>query len=167
MGYRLNPQAHERPYGDAMTTRRSIRRFPGRSFDLVGVRGLPARLAMRGPSAVRVAGSGTRGLLKRLPAIAAGARAGALRVSTVVRGLSSSTLRSLSAGSVGFGAGLLLGGAPRVVAAAGVAPALVMSATLLARPGATGAAGGPSPAPDPQPVIETGRLDDDGGPSIA
>lgn len=154
-----------------MTTQRSIRRFPGRSFDLIGVRGISARLAMRGPSAVRVAGSGTRRLFKRLPAIAAGARAGALRASTVastvVRGMSSSTLRSLSASSVGFGAGLLLGGAPRVVAAAGVAPALVMSATLLARPSPAGAADGPSQAAGPQPVIETGRLDDDGASYIA
>jgi uncharacterized membrane protein YphA (DoxX/SURF4 family) len=81
--------------------------------------------------------------------------------------MSSSSLRSLSAGSVGFGAGLLLGGAPRVVAAAGVAPALVMSATLLGRQSPTGAANGPSPASDPQPVIETGRLDDDGRHSVA
>jgi hypothetical protein len=150
-----------------MTTKRSIGWFPERSFDLVGVRGLPARLAMRGPSAVRFAGWGTTRLIKHLPAIAAKARGGALRASSVVRGMSSATLRSLSAGSVGFGAGLLLGGAPRVVAAAGMAPAFVMSATLLARPSATGAADGAPPAPGPRPVIDTDRLDDDGGPPAA
>jgi hypothetical protein len=46
----------------------------------------------------------------------------------------SSTSRSLAAGSVGFGAGLFMGGAPRLVAATGVAPAIVIGAAILLRP---------------------------------
>ena len=46
----------------------------------------------------------------------------------------SSTSRSLAAGSVGLGAGLYLGGAPRLVAATGVAPAVVIGAAILLRP---------------------------------
>jgi hypothetical protein len=51
-----------------------------------------------------------------------------------VRAMPSSTSQSLAAGSVGLGAGLYLGGAPRVVAVAGVAPAAVIGAAILLRP---------------------------------
>jgi uncharacterized membrane protein YphA (DoxX/SURF4 family) len=46
----------------------------------------------------------------------------------------SSTSQSLAAGSVGLGAGLLIGGAPRLVAATGVAPAVLIGAAILLRP---------------------------------
>jgi len=46
----------------------------------------------------------------------------------------SSTSRSLATGSVGLGAGLYIGGAPRLVAAAGVAPAVVIGAAIFLRP---------------------------------
>jgi hypothetical protein len=46
----------------------------------------------------------------------------------------SSTSQSLAAGSVGLGAGLLIAGAPRLVAATGVAPAVVIGAAILLRP---------------------------------
>ena len=49
---------------------------------------------------------------------------------------SSRLLRWLAAGSVGLGAGLSLAGAPRLVVAAGVAPAVIIGAAIASRPGA-------------------------------
>jgi hypothetical protein len=46
----------------------------------------------------------------------------------------SSTSQSLAAGSVGLGAGLFIGGAPRLVAATGIAPAVVIGAAILLHP---------------------------------
>ena len=51
-----------------------------------------------------------------------------------LQALPDSTLRWLTASSVGLGAGFFLAGAPRLVVAAGVAPALVMGAAMIARP---------------------------------
>ncbi len=48
--------------------------------------------------------------------------------------LPDSTLRWLAAASVGLAAGLRLAGAPRVVAAAGVTPALMLGAAIVLRP---------------------------------
>jgi hypothetical protein len=44
------------------------------------------------------------------------------------------TLRWLAATSVGLGAGLHLAGAPRLVTAAGLAPAAIMGAAIVLRP---------------------------------
>jgi hypothetical protein len=51
----------------------------------------------------------------------------------VVNALPSAAIQALAAGSAGLGAGLYLGGAPRFVAAAGMAPAVVLGAAALAR----------------------------------
>lgn len=59
---------------------------------------------------------------------------GASVASNPLQALPNSTLRWLAASSVGLGAGFFLAGAPRLVVAAGVAPALVMGAAMIARP---------------------------------
>jgi len=51
-----------------------------------------------------------------------------------------STSHSLAAGSVGLGAGLFLGGVPRLIAATGAAPALVIGAAIFMRPDENGRA---------------------------
>ena len=53
--------------------------------------------------------------------------------SRTVQTVPDSTLRWLAASSIGLGAGLFLARAPRVVVAAGVAPALVAAAAIVAR----------------------------------
>jgi hypothetical protein len=77
----------------------------------------------------RVAGS--------IPATRAGATtvtASAGATTRALQTLPDSTLRWLTAGSVGLGVGLYLAGAPRLATAAGVTPALVMGAAMVARP---------------------------------
>ncbi len=73
-------------------------------------------------------------LLGRLPGTVRATWVGANGATNALQTLPDSTLRWLAAGSVGIGAGLFLAGAPRVVIAAGVAPALAMGAAALARP---------------------------------
>ena len=73
-------------------------------------------------------------ILDRLPGTVRATRGGANGAASALQTLPDSTLRWLAAGSVGVGAGLFLAGAPRVVIAAGVAPALAMGAAALARP---------------------------------
>ena len=82
-------------------------------------------------SAVR---TGAVTFLDRVPGTVRATRVGANDATSALQTLPDSTLRWLAAGSVGLGAGLFLAGAPRVVIAAGVAPALAMGAAALARP---------------------------------
>jgi hypothetical protein len=95
-------------------------------------RGTRARRHIAGAAAVARAGAGA--LLDRLPGTVRATWVGANGATSALQTLPDSTLRWLAAGSVGIGAGLLLAGAPRVVVAAGVAPALAMGAAALARP---------------------------------
>jgi len=73
-------------------------------------------------------------LIERTPGTMQATRAGAHALTVALQTLPDSTLRWLAAGSVGFGAGLYLAGAPRVVTAAGVAPALAIAAAIALRP---------------------------------
>jgi hypothetical protein len=59
---------------------------------------------------------------------------GARYASRTVQTAPDSTLRWLTATSVGLGTGLFLARAPRVVVAAGIAPALLVAAAIAARP---------------------------------
>jgi len=61
-------------------------------------------------------------------------QAGAQGATSALQALPDPALRWLAATSVGVGAGLSLAGAPRVVVAAGVAPALFAGAAILLRP---------------------------------
>jgi hypothetical protein len=70
-----------------------------------------------------------------VPGTVRGTRAGAADTTSALQTLPDSTLRGLAATSVGLGAGLYLGGAPRLVVAAGVVPALAAGAAIMLRPG--------------------------------
>ena len=61
-------------------------------------------------------------------------RAGAQGTTIVLQTLPDPTLRSLAATSLGLGAGFYLAGAPRLLVAAGIAPALIMGAAMVLRP---------------------------------
>ena len=84
----------------------------------------------------RVSGAMTfaRTLSERLPGTVDATVAGANDTTTELQRLPDSTLRLLAAGSVGLGAGFYLAGAPRVIVAAGITPALVMGAAIVLRP---------------------------------
>jgi hypothetical protein len=60
--------------------------------------------------------------------------AGANVTTSELQRLPDSTLRLLAASSIGLGVGLYLSGAPRLIVAAGMAPALVMGAAIAGRP---------------------------------
>jgi len=64
----------------------------------------------------------------------AATRAGLGWTTRRVQAMPRSTSQSLAAGSVGLGAGLFIGGAPRLVAATGAAPAVVIGAAILLQP---------------------------------
>jgi hypothetical protein len=85
-------------------------------------------------SAVRIARTTAPMLRRRSARAVAATRTGLGWTTRRVRAMPSSTSQSLAAGSVGLGAGLFLGGAPRLVAATGVAPAVVIGAAILLRP---------------------------------
>jgi hypothetical protein len=84
--------------------------------------------------AVRIARTTGPTLRRRSARAVTATRTGLGWTTRVVRGMPSSRSQSLAAGSVGFGAGLYVGGAPRLVAAAGVAPAVVIGAATLLHP---------------------------------
>lgn len=91
-------------------------------------------LAAQLRGAVRIARTTGPTLRRRSARALAATRTGLGWTTRVVRAMPSSTSQSLAAGSVGLGAGLLIGGAPRLVAATGVAPAVVIGAAILLRP---------------------------------
>lgn len=73
-------------------------------------------------------------LIVHVPGTVHATEAGAHGTTSALQRLPDSTLRWLAASSVGLGAGFYLSGAPRLVTAAGVAPALVMGAAIVLRP---------------------------------
>ena len=128
--------------------RTPVRRRPGRFA-------VAMRRVSGAASAVR-AGAGM--LLDRVPGTVRATRVGASDATSALQTLPDSTLRWLAAGSVGLGAGLFLAGAPRVVIAAGVAPALAMGAAALARPSHPVGQADVTPLARPiGPRAETGR----------
>ncbi len=76
--------------------------------------------------------AGTLG--ERLPGTVHATRVGAHEMTSALQRLPDSTLRWIAATSVGLGAGLRLAGAPRLVSAAGAAPALLVGAVIALRP---------------------------------
>jgi hypothetical protein len=91
-------------------------------------------LAARLRGAVRIARTTGPVLGRRSARALAATRAGAEWAMQRVQVMPRSTSQSLAAGSVGLGAGLLIGGAPRLVAATGIAPAVVIGAAILLHP---------------------------------
>jgi hypothetical protein len=78
--------------------------------------------------------SGVSTLAQRAPGVARTAQTRASDATTGLQQLPDSTLRWLAAGSLGVAAGFQLAGAPRLVRAAGAAPALFMGAAIALRP---------------------------------
>jgi uncharacterized protein YjbJ (UPF0337 family) len=83
--------------------------------------------------AVGVARTSVTTLIDRVPGTVRATRAGARRTTSALQRLPDSTLGWLTAVSVGLAAGLKLAGAPRLVAAAGAAPALIIGAAIALR----------------------------------
>ena len=92
------------------------------------------RLAAQLRGAVRMARTTGPMLRRRSARAVAATGAGFAWTARRVQAMPRSTSQSLAAGSVGLGAGLFLGGVPRVVAATGAAPAVVIGAAILLRP---------------------------------
>jgi len=84
--------------------------------------------------AIEIARTSATKLIVGVPGTMHATRAGAHGTTSALQTLPDSTLRWLAAGSVGLGAGFYLAGAPRLVIAAGVAPALFMGAAIVLRP---------------------------------
>lgn len=84
--------------------------------------------------AVQIVRRGAGTLIERGPGTISATRAGAHVTTTTLQALPDSTLRWLAASSVGLGAGFYLAGAPRLVVAAGIAPALIVGAAMVLRP---------------------------------
>ena len=93
-----------------------------------------ASVARRVTGAMRVARSGARTLVVRVPGTVHATRAGARETTSALQRLPDSTLRWLAASSVGLGVGFYLTGARRPIIAAGVAPAVIMGAAIALRP---------------------------------
>lgn len=88
----------------------------------------------RGARAVEIVRSGASALIARVPGTMHATRQRAQETTTALQTLPDPTLRWLAATSVGLGAGLHLAGAPRLVTAAGLAPAALMGAAIVLRP---------------------------------
>ena len=93
-----------------------------------------AGVAHRAAGAIKVAGTSATMIIRRVPGTVQATHAGANGTTSALRRLPDSTRRWLAASSVGVGAGFYLAGAPRLVIAAGVAPALFMGAAIVGRP---------------------------------
>jgi len=74
----------------------------------------------------------------RVPDTARAAAAGARETTSALQQIPDSTLRWLTASSIGLAAGLQVAGAPRWMQAAGLVPALFMGAAIALRPAGTG-----------------------------
>lgn len=93
-----------------------------------------ASVARRVTGALRIARSGARMVVARVPGTMHATQSGARDTTSALQRLPDSTLRWLAATSVGLSAGFYVAGAPRVVIAAGIAPALMMGAAIALRP---------------------------------
>ena len=122
-----------------MTKVDAARHPPGDVARAPGRRPHGDAVARRASGAVGIARTGTSALLRRAPGAMRATRTGAQGTTNALQTLPDSTLRWLTAGSVGLGAGLYLSGAPRVATAAGVLPALIMGAAMVLRPVAAAA----------------------------
>jgi uncharacterized protein YjbJ (UPF0337 family) len=101
------------------------------AYDLQhGPESAPGRVA----GAVGLARTSATALLERVPGTVRATRAGVRRTTSALQRLPDSTLGWIAATSVGLGAGLRLAGAPRLVSAAGAAPALIVGAAIALRP---------------------------------
>jgi acyl-CoA reductase-like NAD-dependent aldehyde dehydrogenase len=102
----------------------------------------PASTVRRLSGLIDIARTSASMLIARVPGTMHATRVGAHSTTSALQILPDRTLQWLAASSAGLGAGFYLARAPRLVVAAGVAPALIMGAAIVLRPS--------EPAP-PQP----------------
>lgn len=117
-----------------MTTterKRHPRRIPSGAR---GRRAHPAGAGRRVSEAINLAGRSVARLVDRIPGTMRATRSRAQGTTSALQTLPDSTLRWLAASSVGLGAGFYLARAPRLIIAAGVAPAVIMGAAIAMRP---------------------------------
>lgn len=130
---------------EAMRLRRSKQRPLHPVKTLHRVSGDLRRIGHQVLDGVRMVRATAVAVIEPVPETADAARSGALDTAVAVPRLPKSTLQWLAASSVGLGTGFFLSGAPRVVIAAGMTPALIIGAAIVAR------------STDPRPVGEAGR----------
>ena len=94
----------------------------------------PGGQGRRGGRVIESARPRAGALTGRAPLVLHAARVGARGTTAALQTLPDPTLRWLAATSVGLGAGLHLAGAPRLVTAAGLAPAAFLGAAIVLRP---------------------------------
>ena len=87
-----------------------------------------------GPRERRRAREGLATAIGRVPDTARATAAGARGTTSALQQIPDSTLRWLTASSIGLAAGLQVAGAPRWMQAAGIVPALFMGAAIALRP---------------------------------
>jgi hypothetical protein len=92
-------------------------------------------VAPRGSGAIDLARSTARTLRSRLPGTMHAMRVRANATTSALQILPDSTLQGLAASSVGLGAGFFLARVPRPLTAAAVAPAIIIGAAIVLRPG--------------------------------
>jgi hypothetical protein len=117
MSAKLGPRRSERP-----TSTRSGRKRPG-------------IVARRASGVIYWANATTQTFASHLPGMLHATRVRANATTSALQILPDSTLRGLAATSAGLGAGFYLAGVPRLVTAAAMAPAMVIGAAILLRPG--------------------------------
>ena len=117
-----------------MTIAKPKRRSPGTPAPAHDPRKHLAIVVRRASGAIAIARTGATRLIVRVPAALRVTRAGVDGTTAALQTLPDSTLRWIAATSVGFGAGLRLAGAPRLVSAAGAAPALIVGVVIALRP---------------------------------
>jgi hypothetical protein len=94
----------------------------------------PASTVRRLSGLIDIARTSASMLIARVPGTMHATRVGAHSTTSALQILPDPALRWLAASSAGLGAGFYLAGAPRLVVAAGVAPALIMGAAIVLRP---------------------------------
>jgi len=115
-------------------TRVPVTRAPGTPAPARDLQKHLASAGRRVTGAVKIARTSATTLMVHLPATVRATRAGMAGTTAALQTLPDSTLRWIAATSVGLSAGLRLAGAPRLVSAAGAAPALLVGAVIALRP---------------------------------
>jgi hypothetical protein len=89
----------------------------------------------RAPGAIDLTLSTARTLVSHLPATMRATRVRANATTSALQILPDTTLQGLAASSVGLGAGFFLARVPRPLTAAAIAPAVIIGAAIVLRPG--------------------------------
>ena len=117
-----------------MTVTKPERRSPAATAPARDRRKLLAGAVRRVSGLVGIARASAAMLIARAPGTMRATRVGAHGTTSALQTLPDPTLRWLAASSAGLSAGFYLAGAPRLLVAAGVAPALIMGAAIVLRP---------------------------------